>query len=177
MALVVEDGTGLATAESFISVAAALTYLGNRGNATFETFTDAEHESALRRATDYMEQVYRLRWAGYRTSSTQALSWPRTLVPQPDAPGGYRAWPFYYATNFIPPLVQQACALLAAKVADGTDLSPDLGRNTSSEKVDVIEVHYEPGGRQYTKFRAVDNMLQIFMSSNSGGMNLSLARS
>jgi hypothetical protein len=176
MALVVEDGTGLATAESFISVAAALTYHSDRGNAAWALLTTAQQEQSLREAADYMEQVYRLRWAGYRTTGTQALSWPRTLVPQPDAPGGYRAWPFYYANNVVPQLVQFAAASLALRASAGA-LAPDVARATKTETVDVVSVTYMDGTREFAKYREVDNMLAVFMGTSNNSMNLGVMRS
>ena len=175
MALVVEDGTALANAESFISVASATQYHSDRNNTAWALLTTPVMESSLRQAADYMEQVYRERWAGYRTTGTQALSWPRTLVPQKDAPGGYRAWPFYYPTNVVPMLVGYACASLALRASVGP-LSPDLGRFTTKEKVDVIEVDYLPGARQTIKFREIDNMLAIFFDGQAGSLNGRLLR-
>ena len=175
MALIVEDGTALANAESFCSVAFADTYLDARGFALWAPLATLVKESALRRASDYMEQAYRERWAGYRTTGTQSLSWPRTLVPQKDAPGGYRAWPFYYATNIVPTLVQNACASLAYRATTAT-LAPDLGRMTTREKVDVIEVSYAGGGRQAIKFREIDNMLSTFFDSQTGPNNVRVWR-
>ena len=67
MAIVVEDGTGKSTAESYISVADASTYHTARGNTAWAALTtDALREAALRKATDFMRQVYRSRWQGYK---------------------------------------------------------------------------------------------------------------
>ena len=74
MALVVEDGTGLSTAESYISVADADTYHSDRGNALW-TGTDAVKEEALRQATEYLDATYD--WKGSISLTTQALNWPR----------------------------------------------------------------------------------------------------
>lgn len=175
MALIVETGGALADAESFISVADATTYHANRGNAAWALLTTAQQEEALRKATDYMEQVYRMRWAGYRTTGTQSLSWPRTLVPQPDAPGGYRQWPFYYATDVVPNLVKLACASLALRAAT-TTLAPDLGRETKTETVDVVSVTYKDVERPFVKYREIDNMLAVFFAPSSGDMNIGVAR-
>ena len=52
MSLVVEDGTGKADAESYISVADADTYHSNRGNTDWAALTTTEKEQLLRGATD-----------------------------------------------------------------------------------------------------------------------------
>jgi hypothetical protein len=66
MTLTVEDGTGKADAESYISVADADTYFTARNNATWAALSTSDKEAALRKATDYMLQAYRVRWAGMR---------------------------------------------------------------------------------------------------------------
>lgn len=76
MALIVEDGTGLATAQSYISAADASTYHTAHGNTAW-TGTDAVKEAALVRATAWLDGRYLSRWPGVRYTSTQALEWPR----------------------------------------------------------------------------------------------------
>lgn len=83
MALIVEDGTGLAAAEAYASVAEADTYHTARGREATWTDLDADvKERALRLATDYMQQAYRSLWAGTRKTTAQALDWPRWNVPK-----------------------------------------------------------------------------------------------
>lgn len=157
MAIVVEDGTAKTDAETYISVADADTYFSNRKLTLWASadFSDAEKEGCLRRATDYMQQVYRLRWAGVRKTSTQALDWPRYDVPRQDV--GYLAVD-YYADDEVPTEVKHACAELAWRAAFG-ELAPDVSRVTQSEKVGEIAVTYAPGSAPYVRFRAVDNLL------------------
>lgn len=173
MTIIVEDGTGKANAESFCTVAYADQYFSARNVLTW-TGTDATKESLLRKATDYMEQVYRMRWAGRRTTSTQALSWPRYAVPLLDSPGGYGSGPAYVAYNVVPDAVQRACAELALR-AISRPLAPDIGRLKSRSRVGPIEVHYEPGESAVTTFRAVDNMVSPYFGGGSS-MNIGLAR-
>jgi hypothetical protein len=79
--LVVEDGTGLANAESYASVITLRAYLTDRGNTAADGKTDAVVEAGLRRATRYVDGRYGQRWAGYRVRGReQALDWPRTSV-------------------------------------------------------------------------------------------------
>src|SRR6266850_1608568 len=113
MALVVEDGTGLAAAESYASVAEADQYHSDRGNAAWAPLATAAKEQALRKATEYMVQVYRQRWASFRTTFVQALDWPRAWVPLIDAPGPYGRWTAYVPYNVVPAEVKRACSELA----------------------------------------------------------------
>jgi hypothetical protein len=175
MALIVEDGTGKPDAESFISVADATAYHAARGNAAWAALaSDTLREQALRKGTDYMEQMYRERWAGTRLTATQALSWPRYMVPMKDAPGGYGSWPAYYPQDEVPLIVAHACAELALRAAAG-ELAPDIDRVTTREKVGPLEVEYAAGAAPYVRFRAVDNMLTPFFGAG-GGMNIAVIR-
>lgn len=162
MALITEDGTGLSTAESYISVADADTYFSNRNQTLWASadFSDAEKEGCLRRATDYMQQMYRMSWRGERVNSGQALDWPRYNVPRPDQ-GTYAV--SLYASDAVPTEVKHACAELAWRAAFG-ELAPDIGRRTVSEKVGEIAVQYAEGAPQYTRFVAVDRLLAPLLS-------------
>ena len=80
MALIVEDGTGLLTAESYISVVDFQTRATAEGF-VYTSYSDTLIEQALRRATIYLDGKYRLRFIGYRTHNrSQALEWPRQSV-------------------------------------------------------------------------------------------------
>lgn len=154
-----EDGTGKASAESLITVADADTYFTGRGITNWATLSTAEKEQALRRATDYMEQVYGQKWKGARMTDTQALSWPRYDVC---------ANGFDVGSDVVPVAVQRACAELALKAAAGA-LAPDVGRLAKREKVDVLEVEYESGAVPYVRYRAVDNLLAPYLDGVGGG--------
>lgn len=179
MALVVETGTGRADAESFCSVAFATTYHANFGNAAWAALADdTTREQYLRRATAYMEQAYRERWAGYLINTTQALGWPRYEVPikgyygvglssQDSGLGAY--WP----ADSIPSIVQNACAELALRAIAGA-LTVDVGAQVKQKVVGPISVTYADGARQTTEYKAVDDMLNVFFSS--GGMNMRVVR-
>jgi hypothetical protein len=175
MTIVVEDGTGLAGAESYCSVAFANAYHAGRGNVAWDVLDDVDQkEPYLRRATDFMLQIYRDRWNGSRASITQALDWPRQLVEVKDAPGLYGMrgqWVTYYATNIVPPEVQRACAELALKAATG-ELLADLGRPTISEKVGEIEVHYAAGARQTKRYPAIEYLLEPFLRVGSNNIGI-----
>lgn len=157
MALITEDGTGLANAESYITVSAADTYFSDRGNAAWAALTTAAKEQALRKATDYMVAWYQTRWTGYRKTSTQALDWPRCLAPRKDVPCTY--WP----DNVVPAAVQHACAELAVRASAG-DLAADQGAQVKQETVGPISVTYADGARQSTRYAAVDAMLAAFLA-------------
>jgi hypothetical protein len=162
MALIVEDGTARADAESYISVADADTYFANRGNAAWAALDTTAKEQALRAGTDYMRQTYRLHWTGMRVTGTQALDWPRAWVALVDAPSGYRSVPSYVPLNVIPPEIKNACAELAVR-SIAAPLSPDLGPQVVREQVGPVSVDYLPGGRQALRYTAIDAMLSPYL--------------
>lgn len=172
MALIVEDGTGMANAESYISVSDADTYHSNLGNATWATLTTTVKEQLLRKATNYMVQVYRLAWAGIRKNDTQSLDFPRYLVPKYDNGAMYS----YYDENSVPKEVQDACCEFALK-ANSATLAPDLERLTKREKVGVLEVEYDNNkGLPYIQYRAIDNLLSPLLKPTTGSPTTALAR-
>jgi hypothetical protein len=151
MSIVTEDGTGMADAVSLCSVADADAFHQARGNSAWTDLDVPDKESALVRATDYMQQMYRNRWKGSRTNSTQALDWPRYGVVLADL--------YLQAvdSDIVPAEVKNACAILALK-ASAEDLAPDLDRETAREKIDVLEIEYRSGSRT-KQYRSVDMLL------------------
>ena len=157
MSLIVEDGTGLNTAESFVSVAAASARQAALGNTNWATLTNTEMEQALRRATADKEQAYRSRWTGLRLNRLQALSWPRYGVVT-DA--------FYADVNSVPSAVASACADLALKAAAG-DLAQDLTRGVVREKVGSLETEYDRASPQAVRYRSIDMALAPYLNGSS----------
>lgn len=171
MTLIVEDGTARSDAESFCSVAAATAYHAARGNAEWAALaSDTIREQLLRKATDYMEQVYRSRWDGYKKTNTQALSWPRYEVLIKDS-----TFIAYYSNTTVPNGVINACAELALR-ANTEDLAPDIERQIKKTKVDVIEVEYVDGAPVNKQYKAIDYMLEPYFSASGGNFNISVVR-
>ena len=168
MALEVEDGTGKSTAESYISVADASSYHAARGNTAWAALaTDALREAALRKATDFMRQVYRSRWQGYKVNEDQALDWPRYYVEVE----GYAI-----DSDIVPTEIKNACAELALR-ASAADLNPDLTQGVAREKVGQIEVEYDKASPQFTRYRAIDALLSPYLKAGGGGCSMGVIRS
>jgi hypothetical protein len=158
MSLIVETGEIVAGAESYCTVAYATTYHAARGNAAWAALTTPQMEQALRRATDYMTQVYRKRWKGYVLQATQPLDWPRAAVFTRD----YFVGQYLAPDNTVPDDVQRACAELALR-ASSADLAPDLERGVVREKIGPIETEYDRASPQAKRYRAVDDMLALYL--------------
>lgn len=118
MALVVEDGTGIAGAESYASVADTDAYWQNRSHSSYSSAwaaaTTEEKEGALREASAYLDAVYGLKFRGYAASSDQGRAWPR--VEALDNKG--------FAIEGLPAVVKVACMELAGR-AVSAPLVPD----------------------------------------------------
>lgn len=162
MALVVETGSGSATAESYASVSQADTRLASLGNTLWATMSEAEREQALRRATVFMEQAFRQRWRGTRTLRAQALSWPRY---------GATVDGFDVSSTTVPADVANACIDLAFKAA-AADLAPDTTRLAIREKVGPIEAEYSPYQPQQAVYVAIERALSPYLKGGAAMASL-----
>lgn len=135
MSLVIENGSLVAGANSYVSVAEARAYAEARAS-TFPA-GNAEAEAALIVANDYLESL-RAEFKGSKVDpATQSLQWPRQGV-QIDG--------WNVPVDHIPKELKAAQCQLAIEAAAGTDLMPTGdGREVIREKVDVLETEYAPG--------------------------------
>jgi hypothetical protein len=164
MSLIVEDGTGVALAESYISVTDADTYHASRGNTLWSTMQVSEKEQALRRATDYMQQVYRMDWKGTRTTITQNLDWPRIGVSIQDL--GYGRFAYIVPYLSVPieiTHVNAEYALLAA----AAPLLGVLSQQVLEKVVGPIHVKYDPNSPQQKRYPALTNTIKIYLTNSS----------
>lgn len=158
MALIVEDGTGLSAAESYISVADAITYItAYKGADTiWDASTEAQKEVAARQATQYIDGLYS--WKGVVLTSTQALDWPREgIYDERDL-----------MIEGIPTNLKNATAEVMFLAINGESLviNVDRSRQTIMEKVDVIEIEYEVGASQQTSYPTVSRLLGQYIISS-----------
>lgn len=137
---------GGASANSFIAQADATTYLDGLLNTdAWTNASSADKDRALIAATRWLSA---LGYGGSRSTSTQALSWPRLFAANPDV-AGY-GWA-YYSTTIVPARVQNATCKLALEFlnAGTTDISgqePTVG--IIEKTVDVLTTRYaDPGQR------------------------------
>ncbi|MCB2186282.1 MAG: hypothetical protein KQJ78_07685 [Deltaproteobacteria bacterium] len=144
MALIVEDGTGLATADSYNSLAELTAYHAARGNADWAAGAEADQEAAAREAAAFLDDVCRGWWKGVKASGTQALAWPRVNVLDEDG----------YGVTGLPTEVKAAHAEASLRALAG-DLTPDLARGGRIKRKSIagaIETEYmddAPAGTIY----------------------------
>lgn len=146
MALTIVATVGSASANSFATEVEFIGYAAARLNvpsgttATGSVCTETE-KKALIEAT---RQLTLLRWKGWRIDETQALSWPRTYVVDPDTPvasAGDTTYP-YFADTVIPirvkdATIEWALEFLKAGTTDIAAASPEHG--LIEKKIDVLE--------------------------------------
>lgn len=172
MALVVEDGTGLANADSYVSLTDAAAYATARGLTW--TGTDAEKEVALRVATSFIDANYRGRFSGRRLRGyAQALEWPRsyayTALDPPEA----------IASDAVPREVVAATVEVASRErANPGSMSPDVTTSQIIKKVSVegaVSVEYaDPGGAydQGVVITSLDGILAPILVAAAGAPGL-----
>jgi len=150
MAFVVEDGTGLSDATSYVSLAWADAYFIDRGNTTWSGATDSEKEISLIKATDYVDATYS--FVGIKGSSAQALEWPRD-----EAYDKYLEHLTDIPTLLLKAATELAVRALSADLMEDSDFSGRVKR----ERVDgAVEVEYaNDGAMQQKVYTYIDKLL------------------
>lgn len=156
---------GAADANSYVTVAEAQAYLDARLNVA--AWTNASVDDRERAVITATRLLTPLPWLGSRTTSAQALAWPRTACPDPDAPEGFTGVRglgyLYYDTSVIPVRVKDATCELALEVlnAGTADLGTlDADANLTSKTVGPLSKSWATGGKpqglaRFTFFRTL----------------------
>ena len=80
MSFIVEDGTKVAGANSYVPVAYADAYFSQYSNAIWTGLLTSDKQAALITATQSVDLLYGQRYKSMPASSTQSLLWPRFVV-------------------------------------------------------------------------------------------------
>ncbi len=143
MAFTVEDGTGLAAANAYVSVADFKAYHDDRLN-DYSAFTDPQIEDAIVKGTDYMDRRYRNRFIGRRkevdrsttaTTPAQRLEWPRIAAVHPSGA--------LMNEDVVPIEVEEACYEYSFRALTIT-LAPDPTVNAANVPVTGERVKVGP---------------------------------
>lgn len=139
MALTLENGTGLETADAFASVAQVRSYADSRGLTLPPA--DVGVERLLRRASDYLLSRESL-FSGKRLKASQALPFPRK---------GATVHGEALAEDAIPATLIQASCQIACDLVDIEDALPlGTGREVIQSTVGPISTTYASTGRGAT---------------------------
>ncbi len=158
---IVEDGSIVTDANSYLAVADADQYFNNHSDPVAWTGAiTADKEDALRIATQYLDIRYI--WKGITADAVQELDWPRASVIDENDRS--------VDSDIIPQDVKDATAEAALRhineVADGSSLIPDQTTPGSirktQDKVDVLEtmIEYAGAAQQQKAFPLIDHLLR-----------------
>jgi len=143
MALIIEDGSIVANADSYVTVAEFRAYATKRGVTTLPV-DDADCEPLLIRAMDYLATLED-RFKGCRVSADQMLSWPRKNV--------YIFGNLYPYTSIPPQLKAGQCILAMAAMT--IELQPTVdpsNANIKRDKTGPLETEFfGPGDGAYSQ--------------------------
>lgn len=169
MAVVVENGTGMSNANSYLSRDNANTYHADRLNDLWTDSDDAVKDAALIKATQFLDAEYGGKFKGSKKVATQALMWPR--VEATDRAGDD------VASDSVPQQIKDATAELALRAITTGNLSPDekRGGRIKSQTLGELSVTYEDGAPSGTAFKFVDQILRSLIGG-SGGAVVKVAR-
>jgi hypothetical protein len=163
MALVVEDGTAIAGANSYASIAEADAALADREIEAWFAASIAKKVATLIEATDYVEQYD---YVGEVEFADQELSWPRIYAY--DREGRLLAG--------VPAQIKRAVILLAPQ-ALSQPLLPSTTATSGAlkrKKVGPLELEYfegSAGSATGRSFPEVTGLLRGLIRGGPGGMN------
>ena len=156
MSLVVEDGNGLSNANAYVSLEDCDEYHADMGNTTWVVDDEdadniAARETAIRKATAFIDRKYNGRFRGRRQGASQALMWPRWNAIDADG----------FVIESVPDTVKHATCEAALRAFQGTDLMPDMerGGQVIQETIGPISTTYAAGAPAGTRFSIIEGLL------------------
>lgn len=166
MPLIVENGSGLANADSYISLTDARTLAANYGWILPDG--DTEAEIALRNGAAYVD-LWEPKFSGKRLNNDQSLAWPRV-----DAHKCYGGNKVPIDSDVVPNEIKKAQVAASVEFGAGNDPRPSNdGREIQEETVGPITQKYFQTGANSEGFvitSAVDSMRPLLCASTGGGL-------
>jgi hypothetical protein len=155
MALIVEDGSIVAGANTYVSDADYVAYAKARGKTIAAGASAREIE--LIRAMDYIES-FRKEFQGRKVEVTQPLQWPRSNV----------YIDCYYAPSTSIPQELRSAQMEAGILLNSTDiLKSGTTQNIQKEKLDVLEVSYfDRGSLETIRTDTIDIYIKVLLKNN-----------
>jgi hypothetical protein len=172
--LVVEDGTGLSTANTYISASDADLYNANLGRVEWAALDDDVKAAALVKATQFVDASFQ--WIGGRMFRVQALAWPRHAGLDSSGQSILLIDRDGFDIEGVPQVVQKAVAETAfLSLSNDLFQIADPNGKVIRDKTDVLETEYQPDSPSLkpaapTLFSAVNLMLRGLYAAPTGGM-------
>lgn len=171
LTLTIEDGSGVANANAYCSVAFVTDYAD-----TIESKVWSNNKSrqivAIINATRYVDMKYRGKLPGTINQSTQSLLWPRASYVD----GAGNTIP----AGTIPTALKNAVAQAAIHYLEaGLDLNAEVGNKVKSSSVTVGPVsesisYWEPKSEK--AYPLVDGFMATLFGVQTSGLNVSMKR-
>ena len=158
------------SSNSYATRANAVAYAGDRlGQAAWSAASDSDKDKSLIMATRYLDQLL---WRGERTTSTQALSFPRKYVPDPDSTASYwgqniRLRQDHFDSDTIPNRVLFSVYELSFRVFSDNELlgDPSLKQFTNVNISGVLSIDVDRAGLTRILDRNILNFISPLLTS------------
>lgn len=160
--IIVEDGSIVANANSYVTTAEFTQYCADRNITISGTYGDESQLLIL--AMDYFEQQP---FKGIKYIETQPLQFPRSDL----FIDGYLT-----DSDQIPALVKNAQIAIGVAIMAGNDPVSTVDRAVKREKVDVLEVEYIDNASFSVVIRSIGNAMRKLVTSSSMGNNITTIR-
>lgn len=174
MALTIVATAGSASANSFVELAEAESYMESRLNG--DSWTAASLDTKNRALVEATRELSPKAWVGTQASSAQALAWPRWYAENPDAGLGA----CYYDSTIIPQRVKDATCELAFQFvnAGSSDIaSADPNAGVILKTADVLTTQWENSNSKPTGMQRYPRVLQLIQPLLTGsGSSVPLIR-
>lgn len=157
MSFIVEDGTGLATANAYISVADCDTYQAEFIRNDWASLSNDLKELYIKQATKWIDNNYS--FDGTKNSREQALSFPRTYCYDKDG--------YLIDSDIVPKEIENATCEVAYLYVSNSSVFDTPERLTRKEKVDVLEVEYIENQSEVNNFLEIDQILTGLINNDT----------
>lgn len=174
--IIVEDGSIVAGANAYATLAELDTYHEDRANSVWVNELDDDLKiAAMLRATASLESQYRDRWIGYKSNHNEAnapqlTAWPRKADKDETTADGYTTATMTklvdndgieIGVDEIPARVKQAYMEVALIELSEPFVSVRLSRNDmlKYQRVDVIEQQWQSNAPAVVQFPHIDALL------------------
>jgi hypothetical protein len=151
MAFTLENGSGVAGANAYVTEAELETYADDRS----VTLASGDESAAIVRASAALDAIYRPRFVGYKTHGrNQGLEWPRTAA--------YDREGYVVDGASIPVEIKNAvCEMAIRELTEPNSMLPDLERGGQilMMRAGSVEIQYGANAQARTTFQLIDGML------------------
>lgn len=172
--IIVEDGTAISTAQSYVSVEDATTYHTSLGNTEWAERPDLQ-ETSLVKATQLVDAIWGMQYLSNKRTKEQRLLFPRLAFYDNNGD--------YIYNNEIPRALKDAVCEMALYVMTGTGdalaVSDTAGIKRTKQKIGDLEeeVEYQSTYGQTAKtakdkYGKVDLLLSSIVAGPNLGMRL-----